>query len=101
MVSEIFHKCSSCKKIWRTRSGFLDDPDLVVIGYQENYPKPGQGFFLFNHKCGTTTSVSVSKFYGLLGICKKKKDDPTPEAEDPALLRELLNLIQGYIKPFV
>ncbi|MFP4458937.1 MAG: hypothetical protein ACLFSQ_05055 [Candidatus Zixiibacteriota bacterium] len=108
----IFHKCPSCGKIWRTRDEFLDDPDLVVIGYQENYPQPGQGFFLFNHNCGTTTGVSVDKFADL--YYRPLEDIKPDEQKKPELnakldisesyssyLREILLQIQGHMKAFV
>jgi hypothetical protein len=63
--SGVFKQCS-CKKVWRTREEFLDDPEVEIIGYQVDLEKLENGFFLFNHHaCKSTLGVTIFIFKDL------------------------------------
>jgi len=64
-ISYIFKKCPCCRFEWKKRDDFLYDKDLEIIGYQSNLDALELGLLLFNHKCGTTLSVSVEGFRDL------------------------------------
>lgn len=61
----MFHACPSCKGNWSTQEAFLADPDVQYAGYQPNFTKTDLGFFLFNHRCGTTKAFFVAAFDNL------------------------------------
>ncbi|MBI5373976.1 MAG: hypothetical protein HZA77_00965 [Candidatus Schekmanbacteria bacterium] len=59
-----FKKCPLCEVVWDSREEFLKDPRVSVIGYQTNFKKLGEGFFLFNHdSCGTSLAIMVDAFH--------------------------------------
>jgi hypothetical protein len=62
MAMKNFKSCKVCDFSWQDRNGFLSDPGIEIIGYQVDLLGKKDGFFLFNHKCGTTLSVPVSVF---------------------------------------
>ncbi len=56
-----FKICTNCGRIWDFQSEFLDDPNIVFIGYQPHFEDPLLAFLLFNHReCGTTLNVRIS-----------------------------------------
>jgi hypothetical protein len=63
--SQPFGQCSLCKQVWETRAEFLGDPNLGIIGYQVAFTNLAEGFFLFNHSCGTTLARTVGEFHDL------------------------------------
>ncbi len=60
-----FAQCTLCESAWKTRADFLADPHLKIIGYQVAFTDLGEGFFLFNHSCGTTLARPVGEFQDL------------------------------------
>jgi len=60
-----FARCSLCQRAWETRADFLADPQLRIIGYQVAFTDLTEGFFLFNHSCGTTLARPVGEFQDL------------------------------------
>jgi G:T-mismatch repair DNA endonuclease (very short patch repair protein) len=57
-----FKGCSICNKVWKNRDGFLDDPDIVIVGYQVHFEDLTEGLFLFNHTCrGTLTPFHIKR----------------------------------------
>ncbi len=61
----LFKKCSKCGNEWKSRSLFLADPEVKLIGYQANYRELTEGLFLFNHSCETTISIKAQLFIDL------------------------------------
>ena len=57
-----FKSCTVCDFTWKDRDSFLSDPDIEIIGYQVSFDSHHDGFFLFNHLCGTTLAVPVNMF---------------------------------------
>ncbi|HKJ67321.1 MAG TPA: hypothetical protein VKA68_05150 [bacterium] len=59
-----FKICTKCGNLWDSQSDFLDDPDVVFVGYQPHFEDARLAFFLFNHlRCGTTLNVRISSFH--------------------------------------
>ena len=59
---ELFKTCPNCNKGWETRSDFIYDPEIEIIGYQVHFKNLDKGFFLFNHSCKGTMSIQVDAF---------------------------------------
>jgi len=60
---DTFKICTKCAKNWKNRESFLDDPDVVLAGYQVNFRELKAGLFLFNHlECETTISINAEHF---------------------------------------
>jgi len=60
-----FKRCSSCRYQWDTREEFIEDPALRIIGYQVHFDHLEEGFFLFNHSCGTSLAIMAGEFKDL------------------------------------
>ena len=60
-----FKKCPNCGYEWRGRENFLNDPDIVIIGYQVNFKRLSAGYFMFNHSCKGTFTIPASQFKDL------------------------------------
>jgi hypothetical protein len=58
----IFKTCPSCEAVWATRSDFLADREVLLVGYQSSYTVSQPGLFLFNHSCDSTIAVDASDF---------------------------------------
>lgn len=113
-----FKTCSACGYVWLTWRNFLDDPELVLLGYQVDFDKLETGLFLFNHvraNCGTTLSLKVAEFRhlyngpvfrerltgsaGCLGYCLKRDVFKVcPNQCECAYVREILNIISHWPK---
>lgn len=65
MCKDSYKTCSVCGAVWASRSDFINDPDVVLIGYQTNFVDVTRGLFLFNHSCEGTLSISVEEFADL------------------------------------
>jgi hypothetical protein len=106
-----FKTCSSCYYPWVTRTDFLTDNDITLVGYQANFDELAAGLFLFNHGCGTTVSLPVSDFKNLYkgpvfrerltgtdecpGYClRKNKLDLCPAKCACAFVREIMQVIR-------
>lgn len=63
--SQPFKECKICRVEWLAREDFLNDPDIVLVGYQANFVALEKGLFLFNHSCHSTLSVDVRAFADL------------------------------------
>jgi hypothetical protein len=64
----MFKKCSSCGKEWGERQSFIEDPGIVLNGYQFSYEELREGIFLFTHvipTCGTTLAIPANQFLDL------------------------------------
>jgi hypothetical protein len=61
----MFKTCPLCKTRWDTRSDFLADPSLKIIGYQVNFNHLSAGLFLFNHSCNTTLAIQAGELFDL------------------------------------
>jgi hypothetical protein len=61
-----FKTCPTCDRRWSTRQDFLDDPEVVLVGYQSFIQDAVLGLFLFNHTvCESTMSVHGGRFEDL------------------------------------
>ena len=107
----MFKQCKNCQTEWPTRDQFLDDPDVVLIGYQSNFVTLEKGLFLFNHSCQSTLSVEVEAFADLYagpifqerlfktetcpGYCLHHNElRPCPAKCECAYVREIMTLLQ-------
>ena len=110
-----FKNCKVCILTWKDRDSFLSDPDTEIIGYQINFTGFNDGYFLFNHLCGTTLSVSVDMFGDLYhgpkykniltdsdqcqGHCLNENDLSSCGVEcEFAFAREILQIIRKWQK---
>ncbi len=57
-----FKTCPNCGEEWKTRSDFINNPELEIIGYQVHFKNLEKGFFLFNHSCKGTLTIPVDAF---------------------------------------
>lgn len=108
-----FARCSLCRHTWETRVDFLGDPSLRIIGYQVAFTNLAEGFFLFNHSCGTTLARPVGEFQDLHdgpivahratgsdecpGYCLRRGELRACPAEcECASVREIIQIILGW-----
>jgi hypothetical protein len=63
----MFKRCPNCHHEWVSRSTFLSDPGLKLIGYQANFKAVKAGIFLFNHACRGTLAIQAEDFLDLYG----------------------------------
>lgn len=113
--SNSFKRCPMCKFIWESQEEFLDDAKLSIVGYQVNFAKLGEGYFLFNHSCGTTLAVEVGKFQTIFNgpiyaeretggdACLKyclhvHELRPCPAKCECAYVREIIQIIKNWPK---
>ncbi len=69
----------------------MKDPALCIIGYQVNFDLLTEGFFLFNHSCGTTLAVKAGDFRDLYeGPIYTERMTGTPECPEFCLHRSEL-----------
>jgi hypothetical protein len=62
----VFKRCTCCNIPWLSRSQFLGDDDIELIGYQVNFGHLQLGYFLFNHlTCESTIAVHAGLFRNL------------------------------------
>jgi hypothetical protein len=61
----IFKICPGCNYGWSSRTDFLIDPNVEIIGYQADFRELIEGLFLFNHSCGTTLAIRAKLFIDL------------------------------------
>lgn len=60
-----FTACPCCRRTWPSRDAYLSDIGVSVVGYQANFSRLHEGLILFNHLCGTTMGLAVSRFQDL------------------------------------
>jgi len=111
----LFKQCTTCGFDWATREDFLEDTNLVIIGYQVNFDELGEGIFLFNHSCGTTLGIPAHDFKSLYDgpiftkqatateecpeFCLHQHDlRPCPVECQCSYVREILQLIKQWPK---
>lgn len=61
----MFKRCAMCNISWETLAEFVNDPELVLEGYQAAIPDAEKGLLLFTHTragCSTTLSVFAREF---------------------------------------
>jgi len=110
-----FKKCLVCGFIWPSLTDFLDDPGIVMIGYQASFNNLDSGLFLFNHTCRTTLGCEVELFRSLYQCpvyceCQTGRDEcpgyclnirelaPCPVKCSCAYVREIIQLISQWPK---
>ena len=113
--SSVFKKCSTCGFEWNQRDLFIVDPKIDVVGYQVNFEALLEGFFLFNHDCGTTLAIWAKEFKDLYdgpifkerqtggdacpGYCLHHDElNPCPAECECAFVREILHIINQGLK---
>jgi hypothetical protein len=106
-----FKTCNVCGKTWHSMDDFINDPEIVTIGYQVNFNSLDLGFFLFNHSCKTTLAITAGKFKSLYtgevytenkkgtdecpGCCLRKDDmSRCPSKCECAYVREILQILK-------
>lgn len=105
-----FKTCPNCGTEWLTRSDFIYDPEIDIIGYQVHFKDLEKGFFLFNHSCQGTMSIDVGQFSDMYrgpvfekrltgtdqckGFCLHQSNlKPCPEECECAYVREIIQII--------
>jgi len=108
---DVFKQCTSCGCKWDSRSSFLNDKNIILIGYQADFEDLTLGLFLFNHTCKTTLGLHAGLFINLFdgpvftekatggekcpGFCLKKDNLlPCPVKCECAFVREVLQIIK-------
>lgn len=82
----MFKQCPKCSFQWPRRLDFLQDPDLVPIGYQVNFKSLAAGIFLFNHSCKGTLAIRAHDFQDLYhGPIFKQRATGGPECQEKCL----------------
>ncbi|MDP3980654.1 MAG: hypothetical protein Q8Q33_04485 [Chlamydiota bacterium] len=111
----LFKKCPSCGHDWDCRDAFLNDPNVLILGYQVNFSKLEAGTFLFNHSCKTTLALRAGVFKDLYdgpiflerllgehacpGYCLHQNDmRPCPEACECAYVTQVIQQIKDWPK---
>ncbi len=83
------HHCSGCNHVWKNRSEFLRDQNIVLNGYQVNFKDLQLGWFLFTHivrSCNSTLSVPAGFFFDLYqGSIFEERKTVTEECPDYCL----------------
>ena len=113
---KIFKKCSCDKSPWFNRNEFLQDDNIVLIGYQANFCHLELGYFLFNHMtCQSTIAIPAGLFkdlhdgpvfterlYGTefcQGFCEDIKSlEPCENKCECAYVREVMQVIRNWPK---
>jgi len=110
-----FKICPLCEFRWESRDGFLNDPDLKLIGYQVDFVELKEGLFLFNHSCNGTLAIEAGEFRDLYDgpiftlratgteqcdeHCLHQSDlRPCPAECECAYVREVMQLIRSWAK---
>jgi hypothetical protein len=110
-----FKTCSVCRRSWKTRDEFLEDPAIDLIGYQVHFKDLHKGLFLFNHSCHTSLAIPVKTFVDLFSgpflkinkmgtgecpnYCLRENDlSPCPAECECAYVREIMQVIRGWSK---
>ncbi len=60
-----FKSCFNCVTYWSTREEFLQDENIKLVGYQVHFEELTSAIFLFNHSCGSTLGLPVSRLTDL------------------------------------
>ena len=63
--NSVLKKCTMCNHKWYSRNDFLNDHNVIFVGYQVNFSNPEKGVFLFNHSCKRTMAIPISSFRDL------------------------------------
>lgn len=112
MPAAVFKHCKVCQRSWQTRTDFITDSEIELIGYQANFVAMERGLFLFNHSCKGTLSLDVTTFADLYdgpiftenktgsdecpGYCLHKGElRSCPARCECAYVREILQLLQS------
>jgi hypothetical protein len=111
-----FKQCSMCGRVWHSRSEFLADPEIKLVGYQAFHPDPVLGLFLLNHlACNTTLAIKAGEFEDLYegpiysdrltgseacpDYCNSTDElRPCPNKCECAFVREILQVVKGWPK---
>ena len=111
----MFKLCKNCGQKWVTREDFLNDTDIILVGYQAHFEELTLGLFLFNHICKTTLSLPAEEFIDLYegpvfsewktgkeecpGHCLKSSSlDPCVTKCEGAYIRETMQIIKSRLK---
>ncbi len=113
---DTFKNCPHCGKRWHSRSQFLDDTELQLVGYQVDFDHLKLGLLLFNHHpCKTTLAIRAESLKDLYdgptytkrgtgtdacqGHCLRQEDlDPCLVLCECAWVREILQVIRNWPK---
>ena len=91
---EIAKRCPMCGHSWPTLDEVLDDPAVILVGYQVNFVALELGLILFNHEtCGTTFSLEAGRLRHLHdGPVWKERRTGLDDCEGHCLSRAVLDL---------
>ena len=115
MDAGVFKRCQVCDSVWATRTEFLEDHAVQLVGYQVDFEELIAGLFLFNHACGATLAIAAAAFRDLydgpvfsgrrtgtpecLGHCLHESDlAPCPAQCECAYVRNIIQVINGWRK---
>jgi hypothetical protein len=73
MSDGTFRSCGSCQKAWRDWRELVLDPGLRLLGLQIAPGMPEANLLVFEHHCGSSLSVLVSRLRPYLS----DEDEPT------------------------
>ncbi len=63
---DLFRKCGSCGRAWKSWEEFVYDPGLTMLGIQVSESHPAANLIVFEHSCGSSVSVLASRLRHLL-----------------------------------
>jgi hypothetical protein len=92
----MFKKCGHCEEEWITRSEFIVDKTIQLIGYQAHFEELELGLLLFNHtRCKSTLAVKAALFTDLYTgpVFSERK---TGQKDCPGFCLEIKNLSPCY-----
>ena len=113
---EIFKQCTCCDIPWFSRTDFLQDCNIELVGYQVNFRHVELGYLLFNHlTCESTLAVYAGLFRDFYdgpvfaerltasescpGYCNQADViEPCQEPCEGAYVREIMQIIRNWPK---
>ncbi len=113
---KIFKKCTCCEFPWFSRTEFLKDENIELVGYQTNFCELELGYFLFNHlTCESTIAIPAGLFKDMYAgplftqslagteVCHGFCDDmdsiePCDAQCECAYVREIMQIIRKWPK---
>ncbi|MBN1866035.1 hypothetical protein JW916_01965 [Candidatus Sumerlaeota bacterium] len=112
----VFKECPLCGHQWLSRSEFLSDSEVEILGYQVSYEDLNLGLLYFNHLvCRTTFTIEAGDFADLYEgevfqesragtedcpeYCHRIRElRPCPVECECAYVREIIQVIRSWNK---
>jgi hypothetical protein len=73
---QAFQRCGSCGRLWNRWQDFVLDPGIRLIGLQAIPGLPDANLLIFEHRCGSTTSVLAKRLRHILPESLRAQEMP-------------------------